>query len=65
MMTKTELICILNSQIAKENEFIESMRKEQNPQIKEMVSVSRGRLDAFEDVLYYAKHNSKLMFEQA
>jgi hypothetical protein len=64
-MKKLELIDILNTQIAKENKFIEEMQAEENPQIKEMVLLSKGRMEAFEDVLYYAQHNSTLMFREA
>ena len=61
-MKKLELINILNEQIAKENKFIETMKNEQNPQIAEMVNQAQGKLDAYENVLYYAQHNSALMF---
>jgi len=64
-MKKLELIDILNVQIAKEKKFIESMEKDLNPQIKEMVAQSKGRMSAFDDVLYYAQHNSTLMFKEA
>lgn len=61
-MKKLELIDILNQQIAKEQKFVKRMKDEQNPQIIEMVNRSKGKIDAFEDVLYYAKYNSTLMF---
>ncbi len=64
-MKKLELIDILNTQIATENKFIKEMESEQNPQIKEMVLQSKGRLEAFDAVLYYAQHNSKIMFREA
>lgn len=63
-MKKLELVDILNTQIEKEDKFIEEMQVAENPQIKEMVLQSKGRKEAFEDVLYYAKHNSKLMFRE-
>ncbi len=61
-MKKLELIDILNEQIAKENKFIESMKTEQNPQIIELINQAKGRISAFDDILYYAQHNSKAMF---
>lgn len=64
-MKKLELIDIMKTQIEKENEFIVSMKNEQNPQIVEMVNQSKGRVDAYENVLYYAQHNSTLMFREA
>jgi len=64
-MKKLELIDIMKTQIEKENEFIGSMKNEQNPQIVEMVNQSKGRVDAYENVLYYAQHNSTLMFRDA
>ena len=61
-MKKLQLIDILRKQIANEQQFIELMENEQNPQIVEMVNKAKGKIDAFEDVLYYAKYNSTLMF---
>lgn len=61
-MKKLQLIDILEKQITKEQQFIELAKNEQNPQIVEMVNRSKGKVDAFEDVLYYAKYNSTLMF---
>ena len=43
-MKKLELIDILNTQITKENKFIEEMQAEQNPQIKEMVLQSKTEM---------------------
>ena len=64
-MKKLELIDILNTQIEKEKKFIASMESEQNPQIIELVNQSKGRISAFDDVLYYAQHNSTIMFKEA
>ena len=63
-MKKQELIDILNAQIAKENKYIKTMENEQNPQIIAMVNQSIGKISAYEDVLYYAKHNSTMMFRE-
>lgn len=62
-MRKADLISIINTQISKENEFIESQKGSMNPQSIEMVNHSKGMIDAYESVLYYAQHkDSKLMF---
>lgn len=57
-MKKLELINVLKLQISEENKFIEEMKAEGNPQIVEMVNQSKGKTQAYEDVLYCVQHNS-------
>ena len=40
------------------------MENDKNPQIIEMVNQSIGKIQAYEDILYYAKNNSTLMFRE-
>lgn len=63
-MKKKELIDILNTQIAKENEFIKTMENDKNPQIVAMVNQSIGKINAFQDILYYAHHNNTAIFKE-
>ena len=63
-MKKKELIDILNAQIEKENKFIKTMENDKNPQIVAMINQSIGRIQAFQDILYYAHHNCTAIFKE-
>lgn len=62
-MKKLELVNIITEQIEKENQFIKTMENDKNIQIVSMVNQSLGKIQAYEDILYYAKNNSTLMFK--
>jgi hypothetical protein len=60
-MKKTDLIEILSAKMAEEKQFLETMKNEQNPQIIELYNISKGRAEAYEAVIHYAKTGSKAL----
>jgi hypothetical protein len=48
---KAEIIMLIKKAIAKNDGFIDACGKEENPQVIEMVQISKGRIIAYRDVL--------------
>lgn len=55
-MNKKDIVKEIYAMIEKEKEFTEdeNIKKDQNPQVVEMRHKAEGRIDALEDVLYFA-----------
>lgn len=58
MLKKSELIELIKQSVKTNNQFIELMRSDTNPQVVAIVNDRKGRLQAFSDVLEALQGNT-------